>query len=164
MVSPGVQYLVTNLPTIVFPLGALWYATNCLEAYTSVNIPRWTVVLAAGLSLPLHSVVTSAVADFKNRRRAAAVGAVLAPTVRDKWPFNLGILARLIRSFYDGYPGISCFPKCGKVILTCPMIKGDFLLEVIPKYGHTFYLAAGSDTRVCIFLSPLSDRLTSLTL
>ena len=119
MVSPGVQYLVTNLPTIVLPLGALWYATNCLEAYTSVNIPRWTVVLAAGLSLPLHSVVTSSVADFKNRRRAAAVGAVLAPTVRDKWPFNLGILARLIRSFYDGYPGTLTSPVFQNVMKGC---------------------------------------------
>jgi hypothetical protein len=44
--------------------------------------------------------------DFVDGRAAASHGAVLPPTIYDKWPGGLTLLAKTLDNLQSGYPGM----------------------------------------------------------
>ena len=70
-----------------------------------IDFSNYVLICASIVALPLALLVTVVYSDYANNRDAAALGAVLPPQVRDKWPGGLSLLSRFIDNFKRGYPG-----------------------------------------------------------
>lgn len=105
MVSPGVIFLITNTPTILFSSFFLYFSSGFLHEKTGGALPRWVVAPIAVTLLPVLHVVHREWIWLRDRRAAASMGAVVPPLVSDKYPFYLGSLAMQLNSFLYGYPG-----------------------------------------------------------
>lgn len=105
MFSPGVRFLFTNTPTILFLSFLLYFASDVLYTKTEGAFPRWAIVPLAVVLVPSLGVLYREWTLFKHRRAAASLGAVVPPLIPDKWPFHLGFQAALLESFSRGYPG-----------------------------------------------------------
>lgn len=105
MVSPGVKFLITNAPVISLSSFLLYFASGVLHETTRGVLPRWAVVPITVALLPVLNVIHREWIWFKDRRRAASLGAVMPPLIPDKYPFYLGSLAMQLNSFLYGYPG-----------------------------------------------------------
>ena len=98
---PGPAYLARRLPRLLLVPLSFYFAAARLFPQTH------SVVLALLSLLSLPAVFTASVLykDYVNQRRAAALGAVLPPRIRSKWPGGFSTLKTLVRSFQMGTPG-----------------------------------------------------------
>lgn len=73
--------------------------------HEEIDVPIWMVVLAAGLSIPAAFTFRVLWTQLRVRREAAAMGAILTPVCRGKYPGNIDILTGMMEEFNNGYPG-----------------------------------------------------------
>jgi hypothetical protein len=105
-IPPGLAYLARVLPLILIPPCVVYGILNIISRdYLEIGIPEWLALVVSVFSLPIVLCVSALHTNYRNRREAAARGAVLAPLVKDRWPGGLSTLATILRNFKSGYPG-----------------------------------------------------------
>lgn len=102
---PGPLYLANRLPSLLVPLFSVHLLNRVLGSRFHIYLPTWAVIVSVVLAIPLGITIKFSCIDFINRRNAAALGAVLPPRVKDKYPFGLGLLIDSISNLKTGYPG-----------------------------------------------------------
>ena len=70
-----------------------------------IDIPGWLAFISAILSLPAALSAGIVWSKYRIRREAAAVGAMMPPEVSGRWPGNIDIVFKVMKEFYNGYPG-----------------------------------------------------------
>lgn len=118
-IPPGISFLVAFLPRLFAPpllvyvlLHVAPLSTHPLLSSDSARIALY--VLAA----PIFIAVRINYLDFVARREAKKLGAELVPTMQGKWPGNLDLLLRMMRTWDEDY-------------------MGEFLKEMGQKHGNT---------------------------
>jgi len=106
---PGPVYLLQNLPSVVLLPSLVLVTVKLLPQFGFFPLPAWIAGLACLLSFPLSIFVQVQYRDILDRRAAASHGAVMPPTVSDKWPGGLTLLARTLDNLKNGYPGMQVF-------------------------------------------------------
>ncbi|KAF7304520.1 Cytochrome P450 [Mycena chlorophos] len=97
---PGVVYLARRIPWLAGPPLTTYLAKLAGQHTAGITIPRWATVLACVLSGPVVLLLSVQVRQWRLRRKAAAQGAVLAPSAPGTW----GGLRVLFMNFDDMYP------------------------------------------------------------
>lgn len=105
IITPGIDFLVPylvklSIPPLLFTLVA---------KYLVLPIPRWIILFAYILCIPLVSAVTIIWKNANNRRAAAAHGARQMPVFEGELIGNLDIMTSMIKHFEFGYPGTYSF-------------------------------------------------------
>ncbi|KIL57966.1 hypothetical protein M378DRAFT_87149 [Amanita muscaria Koide BX008] len=100
-IPPGFLWLFQQIPSIVSPLLATYLFRRSIDFYLGVSLPLWATMLTGILSFPLLLALQIRWNDYKNKREAERLGAVLAPVLKtDSYlPFGLGILKQNLRDF-----------------------------------------------------------------
>ncbi|KAJ7327912.1 cytochrome P450 [Mycena albidolilacea] len=111
---PGIVYLAKLLPRLLAPPLLVYGAKVLTELRSGIVIPTWATVLACVLSGPAVLTVVVQYNDHKNRRDAAANGAIL-PQALPGW---IGGINMLFTNVADMYPG-------------------EGLAVIAPERGHT---------------------------
>ena len=75
--------------------------------FCGIKIQLWTIVLMATLCLPIAFIIIVLWDLYSVHRAAAALGAVMPPALRGKWPGNIDMLLAFFEEFNTGYPGKS---------------------------------------------------------
>ncbi|CAA7268977.1 unnamed protein product [Cyclocybe aegerita] len=121
LLPPGPVYVLQNLPSVIAPPAVVWLFAKLLAARPELGVvlPIWAIVLGSVLSLPILLSLRVKYRDYKDRRAAAAHGAVMPPTVWTRWPGGISLLRKVLHNFKDGYPS-------------------DIFVEFTELYGHTF--------------------------
>ncbi|TFY82265.1 hypothetical protein EWM64_g1746 [Hericium alpestre] len=91
-------------------------------------MPLSVVIAMMVLSSPLAMALAAQWRDFKDRRDAARLGAVLVPRVEDSNPLGSNIVHTVLDNFKNGY-------------------MGDHLVEYANKYGPTFNIGIFFENR-----------------
>ena len=102
---PGPIYLAHRLPSLLVPPFSVYLLNRVLSSYFNISLPSWAVIVSAISAVPLGAIIRFSCIDYINRKNAAALGAVLPPYVKDKYPFGLGILTETVNNLKTGYPG-----------------------------------------------------------
>ncbi|KAG5719961.1 Cytochrome P450 52A3 [Termitomyces sp. T112] len=126
---PGPIYLANRLPPLLVPLFSVYLLNRVLSSYFYISLPIWAMVISTISTVPLSVIIRFACIDFINRRNAAALGAVLPPHVKDKYPLGLGTLIESINNLKTGYPG-------------------EFFNVLGDKYGNTFNIRILFEDRI----------------
>ncbi|KAI5888692.1 cytochrome P450 [Schizophyllum commune H4-8] len=101
MAPPGVVFLLRTIPRLVYPSVLAYGCLRVLENVREVQLPAW-VPAAIILVHPLSWFVSSVLTQAKNRRKAAAAGAVIPPLVQSKHPFGISHLSTIRNSVRKG--------------------------------------------------------------
>jgi hypothetical protein len=99
---PGLVYLFKRLHFLLLPPIAVYLAFNVAKQYLGLCIPKWIFVVTILLARPTLTFVRNQYTDSNNRKRAAALGAVLPPHVQES-PFTV---AKKAFRVHDGFPGL----------------------------------------------------------
>jgi hypothetical protein len=105
-IPPGITYSFQRLPHLLFPPLLICFSNKLSGTYLGIDFSNYVLICASIVALPLALLITVVYSDYANNRDAAALGAVLPPQVRDKWPGGLSLLSRFIDNFKRGYPGM----------------------------------------------------------
>lgn len=113
--TPGVAFLGRGLISLLFPCAVIAGIRLILAIQFDLVVPTWGVVIASILIIPLVLVARYQWVQFHHRRRAAALGARIAPRLQGKWPGNLDILLDAMDKLQNSY--IGKFHRCNFTIL-----------------------------------------------
>ncbi|KAF8206094.1 cytochrome P450 [Mycena galopus ATCC 62051] len=98
---PGIVYLAKQLPRIFAPAFLVYCAKLVAQLRFGAVVPLWITALACVLSGPAVLTAIVQYSDYKDRRQAAAYGAVIPPSV----PGSIGGIHMLFTNMKDMYPG-----------------------------------------------------------
>ncbi|EEB95187.1 hypothetical protein MPER_05885 [Moniliophthora perniciosa FA553] len=107
-VTTGMQMLLALLSLLAGPPAMTFIAKRLLD-HLGILLPTWVYMVAAIFGLPTYAAVYLTLRERRQRREAASMGARFAPRIKGKWPGNLDVMARIVRKFMNGYPGL-CLP------------------------------------------------------
>ncbi|KAI0318188.1 cytochrome P450 [Amylostereum chailletii] len=115
-IPPGVRFVSRTILSLSPPIAIAYLATAKACNYLYYPAPSFAafVLGIAVLWLPAVSL-SRRLKVIANKRRAAALGAILPPTVTDNTPFNVGIIKTMVGSFKNGYPGEQQLIWSGKI-------------------------------------------------
>ncbi|KAK0491658.1 cytochrome P450 [Armillaria novae-zelandiae] len=117
-VPPGIAYLTRSfLPLLCLGVLVYW-AFDGIQRCAALSVTPWIRLAAAVITPPLVYVCRGSFATFKNKRDAAAMGAVVVPAVQESF---FSIVRGIRNSIKNGYPG-------------------DIYLKWSTEYGQTFIL------------------------
>ena len=108
---PGPRYLLRQLPSILVPPAVTYLLLQLLSTQLSLRLPSYLLVLAYTLSWPIAFTLLVQWRAWKNRRDAAARGAVIPPEVEHKLPGSVDLLVRMFRNDKTMYLG-EFLPDC----------------------------------------------------
>ncbi|KAK0439708.1 cytochrome P450 [Desarmillaria tabescens] len=98
---PGFAFLSrTIFFTVIFPCSTLWALQNILRT-SGLILPSWICFVVPLAVQFVSAIVRNYLTSFTVERKAAAQGAIMAPSVRGT---SLSILREMSHSFRDGYP------------------------------------------------------------
>lgn len=100
IITPGIILLSRAFVSLLLLCAVIGLAGFILDNYFGIFVSKWILVVATVLVIPLRL----SWADVQKHRRAAALGARVAPSV-GRWPGNLDVLLGLVKNFRHGYPG-----------------------------------------------------------
>ncbi|KDQ56219.1 hypothetical protein JAAARDRAFT_70562 [Jaapia argillacea MUCL 33604] len=126
---PGFIFLFKNLPRLLSPPALLYLGNVAARDMFGVELPSWLVAIACIISPVLALSLSTLWDDYKNRRDASALNAIMAPFVESKSPGGFDLLSRIITNFKDGYPG-------------------DDFGDWVSQYGHTYCMKTLFETTV----------------
>lgn len=98
---PGLVYLSKQLPRVLAPPLAVFCAKLVAEHRFGFVVPTWHAALAYLLSGPAALTIIVQYRDYRDRRLAAAHGAIMPPSV----PGYIGGINMLFMNNEDMYPG-----------------------------------------------------------
>jgi hypothetical protein len=137
---PSIPYLshlaLRNLPTT-----ALWYGVFRLFAfYFTVTPSTWLAVLVV-LSTQVTSLIAVALWErYRDRRDAAANGAVMVPQVQER---AITMVSALVKNVCSGYPSGCSYSRFYRMGVTCFTV--DPVEEWREQYGNIFNLDLAFD-------------------
>ncbi|KAI0809012.1 cytochrome P450 [Irpex lacteus] len=94
---PGIIFLIPRLPALFAPPVAVYLADRLIRRHFGVVIPTGLLVALGVLSWPLALVLHTHWSRWNNRRKAAACGAVMPPTIEYRLPGGLDLLKQYVR-------------------------------------------------------------------
>ncbi|KAI0368069.1 cytochrome P450 monooxygenase pc-3 [Pilatotrama ljubarskyi] len=100
---PGIPFLIKYLLVVSAPPFAV-YAASRIFAARGIILPTWFWILTAILSGPLSYSIHVWLKYRRFERRAAALGATLAPNLQGKEFGNKDVLRGILDAFTTGYP------------------------------------------------------------
>lgn len=106
--SPGIDFLLRQLLRLGFPPLLLIFGQRALGLHS----PTWLLVLLLFSSVPLYLAVCIKLEERRDTRKAAELGARLAPEAKGTWLANFDILTKLLSHFKNGYPGRPPIRQC----------------------------------------------------
>ncbi|KAJ3503620.1 hypothetical protein NLJ89_g8348 [Agrocybe chaxingu] len=121
---PGPTYLLRLFPSYAIPSTLVYFSLRNLANWATFSISSWLLVFVSFLARPLFFFAQVQYANLINKREAAKMGAVLAPTVKASGLQTIKIMVETLR---EGYPG------------------EDFR-RWAEDYGHTYQLNLLKDT------------------
>ncbi|KAL1727074.1 cytochrome P450 [Schizophyllum commune] len=89
MAPPGVVFLLKSVPRLIYPSVFAYGCLRVLEHVRGVPLPAYAIVIAVLLVNPLLSLGQRVLAQSRKQRKAAAMGAVIAPAVHSRLPFGI---------------------------------------------------------------------------
>ncbi|RDB18325.1 hypothetical protein Hypma_000510 [Hypsizygus marmoreus] len=104
VVTPGIDFIARGLVIVGIPPALLVIAARSLAASYNFPIPTWVLVTTSLLIVPLLSAAHIVTTSFAKRRRAAALGARLAPEIEGTAIGNLDMLKKMRTLWETGYP------------------------------------------------------------
>ncbi|KAF8998685.1 cytochrome P450 [Cyathus striatus] len=117
--SPGLSFLAKILPLYFITSASTHFFSDAIRVRYIYNLPSWAIILFSAISQPLFIMARGYYSDYSDRRKAVALGAVMIPTVEEKWPVTINTAKILVNNLKDGYPG-------------------EFMWGWMKKYGNTF--------------------------
>ncbi|KAF8060193.1 cytochrome P450 monooxygenase pc-1 [Lyophyllum atratum] len=136
VVTPGIDFIARNLTLVSVPSALFAICLRALGTRYDYSIPTWAVVAGSVLAVPFLSTMRIVYVSSKNKRRAAALGARLAPTIDGKSIGNIDVLSRLRVLWDTGYPVdgfLEMFGDKGSAI-NMRLMWSDLLLTYNPEY------------------------------
>lgn len=103
MLPPGPLWIIQRFPNLIVPLILLHLLCRFADLYFGVTVPIWATILLGIASSPLLLALYIRWIQYKNRRDAEIMGAVLAPDMKadSSLPFGLGILKENVDEFVN---------------------------------------------------------------
>ena len=102
---PGIAYLFFRLSRdSIFPF-SVYLASILAQHVFGINLPTWLVIGAAISIIPLVLIVSVSWETFNDKRKARALGAVMAPQVPSKRFAGSDVLEAMDREEQSGYLG-----------------------------------------------------------
>lgn len=105
LVTPGLAFLGRALLSLAFPCAIIATIRFILNDHFGLSISTWSLAAGIAIGVPLMMAVRIGIDEVTQRRRAAALGARIAPRIQGKWPGNLDILRTMLKISREGYPG-----------------------------------------------------------
>jgi len=103
---PGPVYVLQNLHLVVLPPAAVYLALRLAREYLDIVTPTWVQITSIICALPALTVAKNQYNDWKDRRAARSLGAVLPPHV----PESAFTVAKKALGSLHGFPGqLLCF-------------------------------------------------------
>ncbi|KAJ7590401.1 cytochrome P450 [Mycena floridula] len=100
MVSPGVLHIL-RLSVSFSVLPIVTYASlTAIQRHNGLAFSEWMILLVSAATLAARGLVSPIVAQQLNKRRAAALGAIIPPEVEES---SMAVMAKL-RGLSTGYP------------------------------------------------------------
>lgn len=106
-IPPGVVFIIVNAPRIALPPAIVFCGIQLSDTLFDTYIPTWLKLFLYVASFPLALACSVIYAGVRDKRQAAANGAILAPRVPSKWPGGLDLLLTSVRNFRGGYMGMN---------------------------------------------------------
>ncbi|KAJ7023152.1 cytochrome P450 [Mycena alexandri] len=107
---PGIGYLAQQLPRLLAPPLVVYCVKLVVELRLGTEIPAWVTTTACVLSGPVLLTIIVQYRDFIVRRQAAALGAVVAPSL----PGWIGGINMLFSSQENVYPAEPLATLCSE--------------------------------------------------
>jgi hypothetical protein len=108
--SPAAIFLTRSAESLLFPCSIMVAARYILSHHFDIYIATPVLVAATPILLLLAAYIRYSLAQIQQRRRAAALGARVAPKLVGKWPGNLDQLIALVNNIHNEYLGELCLP------------------------------------------------------
>ncbi|KAI5892277.1 cytochrome P450 [Schizophyllum commune H4-8] len=89
MAPPGVVFLLKSVPPLIYPSVFAYGCLRAIELLRDIQLPVHVIAIAVLLVNLLLSLGQRVWAQSRNRRKAAAMGAVIAPAVHSRLPFGI---------------------------------------------------------------------------
>lgn len=105
LITPGLAFLGRGCLSLILPCTTIVGVRLILKVYFNLPVPTWSLVAGISAGVPLMLAARIGIDDFKQRRRAAALGARMVPRVRGRWLGNIDVLMTVMRNANGGYPG-----------------------------------------------------------
>lgn len=105
-IPPGFVLLSQITPRLLIPPAAVFWASKWLFGDA---IQRWLHILACLLAFPAVVFFNCIVVRYHHQRQAKLKGAVLAPSVPNRWPGGIDGVMELLDNFKHGYMGLFSF-------------------------------------------------------
>lgn len=105
--TPGIVFLSRALLTLALPLTVILGVRIVLADTLNITIPIPALLAGFSVLLPIALSVRHGLSLMSEKRRAAKMGARIAPKVVGKWPGNLDKLIQIVKNVRYGYPGES---------------------------------------------------------
>lgn len=137
--APGVAFIARGLLSLVLPCTLIAGVRLFLAVRFELVVPIWATIVLSILGLPVVLIARYQLLQFRHRRRAAALGARMAPALEGKWPGNLDILLDAMDKLTKSYPGEFGILSISSTHLTLTC-SGDGHWQWIEKYGYSFNL------------------------
>ena len=102
-IPPGFVFLAQVVPRLLLLPAAVFWVSKSLFGDA---IPQWFQVSAGLLAFPAFVYVNSIVLRYHHQRQAKLRGAVLAPSVTNRWPAGIDRLVEFLDSLKHGYMGL----------------------------------------------------------
>lgn len=106
--TPGAIFVGRAIVALLFACGVLVTVRYILSDHFGIVISTQVCLAATAVLLPQVVYVPYCLAQLQHRRRAAALGARVAPKVVGKWPGNLDRLIAVVSNIQNGYLGKPC--------------------------------------------------------
>ncbi|KAG5642747.1 hypothetical protein DXG03_002262, partial [Asterophora parasitica] len=139
VVTPGVDFIALSLVKIVTPSVIFAFSVRTLSNTYGYPISTWILVSSSIIFVPLLSITRVVYKSFDDKRKAAALGARLAPTMDGKSIGNIDLLSALKRHWDTGYPAdglIEVFSEKGPVI-NMRVLWSDMIFTSCPEHIKT---------------------------
>ena len=120
------MFLIHAAESLLFPCSIMVAARYILSHHFDIYVATPALVAATPILLLLAAYIRYSLAQMQQRRRAAALGARVAPKLVGKWPGNLDELIALINGLRNGYLGELCLPPYDKTAADCTVMQVNF--------------------------------------
>ncbi|EIN05570.1 cytochrome P450 [Punctularia strigosozonata HHB-11173 SS5] len=144
--TPGLVYVLKSLRVWSAPPIALYILSRILSA-VDINVSGLLLISTCVLLPPAILLVRYHLLRWKDRRDAAAVGAILPPELKSAWPAGLGLdlMAAMKNSIVDVYPGLDTL--LDPAYLELMQTLGLNFRKWSNEYGNTWRITVAGDTR-----------------
>ncbi|KAF7966888.1 hypothetical protein HWV62_36642 [Athelia sp. TMB] len=103
--TPGLAFIARGLISLILPCILIAGIRLFLAVQFHLVVPIWATIALSILALPFVLIARYQIHQYHHRRRAAALGARMAPTLVGNWPGNLDILLDAMQKLVASYPG-----------------------------------------------------------